>query len=347
MNQRKVIIDFNALVGKDPLTKKKYVLIKELTIVDVDTQISSHWHFDKPKNSQYSYFGDSTVDGANSWLASHYHGLKYESGFTCYDSLHQVLTYHSEGAKFLFAPTLEKAKVLEMLLNHRRVVFSLEMLGCPSLPQPTLFSEVLDEEEATQAEDLVDCCNSIVQLHERKDDTTGSTQTPPLVKNWQPCLFHHIYVPGFICSQANALRLADWCLNNISMLDMNVVSVREKTYGEWKMTCPSAKVLADAGFVRTSCTKDTTKCIYCGLVLYQWEDGDDALADHDYNSPYCVFVRFLKQKELREGESYANKDGRSKHIAEKGCQTERDDFNQRYGNVKDITEQDLVTVCKA
>lgn len=340
MNQRRIVIDFNALVGKDFFTKKPYVLIKELTIVDVDTQISSHWHFDKPKDTQCSYFGESTVDGANSWLASHYHGLKYDSGFTSYDSLQQVLTCHCDGARFLFAPTTEKAKVLEMLLNHRRVVFSLELLGCPSPPNPMLFPGVFDDEDA-HGHDEVDSNN--VRLREKKGDKEGCS--PPLVKTWLPCLYHHIYAPGFICTQSNALRLADWCLENIGMLDMNAASVREKTYGDWKMTCPSAKALADAGFVRTSCPKDNTKCVYCGLVLYQWEEGDDAFADHDYNSPYCKFVRFVKQRERQEVEAHSHQGGRSKHTADKGCQY--DEFSQRYGNVKDLTDQDLVDLCNA
>lgn len=344
MNQRKVVIDFNALVGKDSVTKKKYVLIKELSIVDVDTKCASHWIFEKPKDSPFTYSGDCIGDRTNSWLATHFHGLDYTTGFTSYESLMQVLNFHCDGARFLFAPDLEKAKVLEKLFARKRLVFSLQLFGFPTLAAPAHFPAISDEEDEN-GEDMVDCCNSggAVRLHEK----TETEQAPPtLVNKWPKCLYHHRYAPDFICSQSNALRMADWCLENNYKLDMNDCEVREKTYGEWTLTSPSAKDLADAGFVRCASTKDTTKCVYCGVALYQWEAGDDPFADHDYNSPYCKFVRFLRQLERNEAQRLANRDGRSTHTAN-ASQYGQDDFRTRYGNVSDIGEQDLINVCKA
>lgn len=341
MNPRKVVIDFNALVGRDSVTQKKYVMIKELTIVDVDTKCASHTIFEKPKDNPFNYSGEFFGDRTNNWLASHYHGLDYHTGFTSYESLLQVLNYHCDGARFIFAPDVEKAKVLEKLFKRKRIVFSLQMLGAPTLPAAAHFPEISDEEDEN-GEDMAGCCGSApVCLHEK---TEVDSQEVSLVKGWPKCLYHHRFATDFVCSQSNALLLAEWCLENTELLDMTESSVRQKTYGEWKLSTPSAKDLAEAGFVRCCSTKDTTKCIYCGVALYQWEEDDDPFVDHDYNSPYCKYVRFLRQLERDEAQLHASKGGRSTH---KACQYDQDDFRKRYGTAPDISERDLIKLCSA
>lgn len=348
MTSRKVVVDFSAFVGKDPVTKKKHVCIKELSIVDVATRCVAHWIFEQPKGNEYGFVGNLFAGHPNSWIASHYHGLNYTSGFTSYESLLHILNHHCHDSKFVFAPDLEKAKVLEKLFKRRRVVFSLEMLGCPPLPPPALYQGVFDDEDDDDpSQDVVGCCSTSVQLHEKKDEELATKEAVPLVNKWQKCLYHHVYAPDFVCTQSNALRLADWCMEHVDDLDMNDVDIREKTFSRWKLESPSTKDLAGAGFVRLATTDDSTKCVYCGVVLYQWESGDDPFADHDFNSPYCKFVRYLKQLARMEAEDNASKGGRINHTTGKKMQYEQDEFRRRYGHVPDLTDEDLYAVCKA
>lgn len=66
---------------------------------------------------------------------------------------------------------------------------------------------------------------------------------------------------------------------------MHSSSNRERTFAAWK---PSAKQLADAGFIQLSSTFDSTKCVYCGLTLFKWNKEDDPWADHSYNRSFCI-----------------------------------------------------------
>lgn len=81
-------------------------------------------------------------------------------------------------------------------------------------------------------------------------------------------------------------------------------------------------------------------------MLYQWEAADDPFAYHDYNSPYCKFVWFLKQLAQMEAEDNATKGGRVHHTTGKKMQYELDEYHLRYGNVPDLIDEDLYAVCK-
>lgn len=55
MNSSKVMVDFNAFIGKDVVTKKMNVFIKELSIVDVVTRYVAHWIFKQPNGVQNGF----------------------------------------------------------------------------------------------------------------------------------------------------------------------------------------------------------------------------------------------------------------------------------------------------
>jgi hypothetical protein len=73
--------------------------------------------------------------------------------------------------------------------------------------------------------------------------------------------------------------------------------VREKTFIDWTLKSPIAEEVAKSGFVRMLSMKDTLKCVYCGVSLYKWEEGDDPFEDHRFNSPFCSFILYKEQQQ--------------------------------------------------
>lgn len=68
----------------------------------------------------------------------------------------------------------------------------------------------------------------------------------------------------------------------------------------WPLKFLSDKQMAAAGFYFL-CKKedgricDDVKCIYCGIELGKWVEGDDPLQDHEKWSPNCWFLRRMKK----------------------------------------------------
>lgn len=345
VNLTKVLIDFSAFVSKPAKGEKKpNVLIKELTIADIDSGCHQHWIFKPPKDSPH-WTGSLTLDRHNGWISEHYHGLDFHLGFTEYESLTASLNYLSTQANLLYAPNREKAKILEDLFNVRRVVFDLEALGCPPPPKVKLFpGSVVAYDCAVNSADY-----DTVDGNEAAEDTEE-----PMF--YSPCLYHQLYAPGFVCTRSNALHMVEWCSLNPSALDMNVAANREKTFDGWKLSKPSAKDIAESGFVRIGSTKDSTKCVYCGISLYLWEEGDVPDIDHEYNSPFCKLLRYRWQVKRKEEEANglattSNKSTQTNHSPDCACQpkklTAAEEFYRRYGKCPDITLDDVYALCKA
>lgn len=120
---------------------------------------------------------------------------------------------------------------------------------------------------------------------------------------------------------------------------MNDPAVREKTFGDWKLTSPSARQVAEEGFVRMISMKDTTKCVYCGVNLFKWEEGDDPFEDHSYNSPFCSLVHFKLQQK--------NKCKPGEKGDQRGDVPAGEDVTGRYVLSLDITQEELSNMCKA
>lgn len=308
---RKAVIDFSAFVGEN-----KKVIIKELSVLDLDSNCAQHWIFKPPKESGEevpagiqrdcgAWSHAVVLDGHNRWLSKHYHGIGFGAGSADYGSLTSALKDICCSVKILYTASCEKAKVLEQLLDNNRVVFSLELLGCPPLSSDTILLPPVD-----------------VSTKDRKE-----------------CLFHHMYAPGFYCTQTNVHILADWCVNNPEKIDVNDPAVREKTFVDWKIKSPSARDLADNGFVRMLSMKDNTKCVYCGVNLIKWEEGDDPIEDHLYASPFCSLMLYKRQEKDKSGEKSKN---RGDITATAG-----QDVTGRYVLSLDVTQEELVSMCKA
>lgn len=127
---RRAVIDFTGFVNKE-----KKVIIKELSVIDVDSKCIQHWILKPPKiSTNVPYNETSEASGFthyNRWLSEHFHGLDYHYGHTEYESLWILLNYICSEFKLLFAADLEKARVIEQIFDAKRAVLSLEALGCP------------------------------------------------------------------------------------------------------------------------------------------------------------------------------------------------------------------------
>ena len=64
----------------------------------------------------------------------------------------------------------------------------------------------------------------------------------------------------------------------------------------------TSKDLANEGFIYTG-KKDIVLCVYCGVIIEQWEEGDVPNMEHQKNSPRCPFVCMLSDIESTSGMS--------------------------------------------
>uniref|UniRef100_A0A8D8YE43 Death-associated inhibitor of apoptosis 1 n=1 Tax=Cacopsylla melanoneura TaxID=428564 RepID=A0A8D8YE43_9HEMI len=69
---------------------------------------------------------------------------------------------------------------------------------------------------------------------------------------------------------------------------------------DWPLSFLSANQMAAAGFYflkkkEDERYSDDVKCIFCGIELGKWVQGDDPLKDHEKWSPNCWFLRRLKK----------------------------------------------------
>ena len=75
-----------------------------------------------------------------------------------------------------------------------------------------------------------------------------------------------------------------------------------KTFKKWPLRFMPSKDLAHDGFIYTG-KKDLVLCVYCGVIIEQWEEGDVPNIEHQKNSPFCPFVCMLKDIESASGMS--------------------------------------------
>lgn len=242
------VIDFTAFTGRD-----KTVIVKELSIADVDSQCVQHYVFRPPKDTE-TVTWDPFMGRQYQWMSMHYHGLDYFEGTSDYANMESTVRSVCNEADFIFAPSQEKAAWLEKnVFDKSRVVINLELLGCePQLPTSVL--------------------------------------TFPTEDNVHQCLLHHLRAPGFYCTQSSVKKLASWCWANKAKLDLNQADNRVKSFHGWTLIRPTPQELAAEGFVKFAGRDDMTRCVYCGVDLHQWVEGDEPAKDHEKYSPFCHIV---------------------------------------------------------
>ncbi|CAH1731448.1 unnamed protein product [Aphis gossypii] len=69
---------------------------------------------------------------------------------------------------------------------------------------------------------------------------------------------------------------------------------RLKTFDSHPLrSCRDKYSLAECGFTYTG-TGDSVRCFYCGLLLLEWEEDDEAWQQHAMHNPKCVYVLLCK-----------------------------------------------------
>ncbi|KAE9528484.1 hypothetical protein AGLY_012055 [Aphis glycines] len=107
---------------------------------------------------------------------------------------------------------------------------------------------------------------------------------------------------------------AQQCVNHVTRRDVDwrtlVCSVQENSvpkYPEYSTllsrlktfdslplrSCRDKYSLAECGFAYTG-TGDSVRCFYCGLLLLEWEEDDEAWQQHAMHNPKCVYVLLCK-----------------------------------------------------
>jgi len=255
---RKLIIDFSAFTARG-----KKVIVKELTVIDVESQCVQHMVF-KPPNDSASVTSISSDGRHYNWMSMHYNGLDFYEGSADYSSLNTVMKYLCMDADLIFAPSHEKASWLESeIFDKTRVVFNLQQFGC------NLYS------------------SSSTSLWFPADDDKHQ------------CLLHRLRAPGFYCTQSIVKALATWCNENRGKIDMNLSSNRVKTFTNWPMPKPTPYELAAQGFVKFTSCDDMTRCVYCGIDLLRWQEEDIPSNEHKKYSPFCDVVRDKRNSPAR------------------------------------------------
>lgn len=296
----KMLIDFSAFVDATAAEEKKPTyIIKELTIVDIDSGCYQHWIYRPPKDS-YHWAGTEPLQRHNQWQIERYHGLEFHVGLADYASLADSLNQHCNAANLLFAPNRVKADILEDLLYRNRTVFDLESLGCPPIPHVKHFPRSFASYDGVSVARFYDTVEG--PREENRADEEEILTVPP-------CLYHRIAGGVFVCTRSRALYMASLCALNPSLIDMNDPAIRAKTFAGWKLSAPSAEDLAIAGFVRIRSAEgegERTACVYCGFSTCEWKEGDDPDEEHEEcKAPFCKLLRYRDQTRHAHGPSCA------------------------------------------
>ena len=69
-----------------------------------------------------------------------------------------------------------------------------------------------------------------------------------------------------------------------NQLNLNVEENRLKTFENWHVQFIDKNTLAMLGFYYYG-PNDLVKCVFCGVEIGMWEEGDDVLTDHMKWSP--------------------------------------------------------------
>jgi len=76
--------------------------------------------------------------------------------------------------------------------------------------------------------------------------------------------------------------------HTISRPDMATYEARLKTFENWPRSNPTPSELTQAGFYHLK-DGDKTKCFYCSIILWQWQETDNPWVEHAIWSGRCPY----------------------------------------------------------
>jgi len=116
------VLDIQCVLGAN----SKYV-IKEMSVIDVDSWTTQHWIFKHTFNSLH----------VNKWLERNYHQIPIQYGDVEYKELERIL--HSLKFDYIYIKGEQKRQIIRELIPRVEVI-NLEDIGCPRL------NELCDED---------------------------------------------------------------------------------------------------------------------------------------------------------------------------------------------------------
>jgi len=120
----KAVVDIQAF-----LDDHNEFIVKELTIVDVQTKAMQHWIFKPPYSFRCLQNGSQRT---NRWLSKYYHKLDWTLGDVSYSQLPIILEYLNRNYCIIFVKGEKKKKLLERHCPDS-LVLELEKYGCGCL----------------------------------------------------------------------------------------------------------------------------------------------------------------------------------------------------------------------
>ena len=87
--------------------------------------------------------------------------------------------------------------------------------------------------------------------------------------------------------------------------NFKTVDERMNTFRNWPSQFIQPEDLANNGFVYSG-VDDLTTCVYCGLEIDEWEQGDSPATLHQTNSPCCPVVIIVDGMNAKEGKYEPN-----------------------------------------
>lgn len=124
-----LIVDIQGVVSA--ASNDHSFLIKEMSVVAMDSTSVYHWMFKHPVNT----VGDSKT---NYWLKMYHHGMDTLCGDVEYTELPRIINLMR--SEVVYVKGVQKKEVIERYLPGQRVV-EMEDLGCPPLKNLHLASE--------------------------------------------------------------------------------------------------------------------------------------------------------------------------------------------------------------
>lgn len=209
---RRAVIDFTAFVDKE-----RKVIIKELSVIDVDSKCIQHWILKPPKIGTSVPYNKTSKSSCfthyNRWLIEHFHGLDYHFGHTEYESLWILLNCICSEFKLLFNLDLEKARVIEQIFDAKRAVLSLEALGCPPKVKKKFIPMFPPE--------VKNMCDELDGIDPNSHSSGKQAKKSVGCDDNGSCLLHLSYAHNFYCTQSAVKRLARLCEENENVLDVH------------------------------------------------------------------------------------------------------------------------------
>lgn len=89
------------------------------------------------------------------------------------------------------------------------------------------------------------------------------------------------------CALKTASRLVHWCVRYRCKTDLTLEEARIPTFSAFPLPHIDKNALAAEGFYYSP-NSECVRCVYCGMVIQNWDITEDILGDHRRRSGVCI-----------------------------------------------------------